>query len=133
MNLPQFDSIRVRDLVLSRLPGWDGARFDAALTSYRQFLELCRRNPGARVMCPDEADEVWHAHMLDSSNYRRDCNRIFGSYLDHDPCIGMRDYAGSKATAELFEQTFEMPVKGEWLRLMTCAKPGGGCGSSPVN
>ena len=30
-------------------------------------------------------DDMWHAHILDSELYHRHCEKIFGSYLHHNP------------------------------------------------
>src|SRR5260370_1007803 len=33
----------------------------------------------------DDVDQVWHAHILHTIQYRSDRDRIFGEYLDHRP------------------------------------------------
>lgn len=129
MQLAQFDSTRVQELMLSRNADWNHERFAAALQEYRRFLTLCRDHPTAKIMAPADVDEVWHAHMLDSVHYHRDCQQIFGGYLHHDPCIGERDVTNTQATLELYEQVFGEPPSLEWTKMLTCANPGGGCGS----
>jgi hypothetical protein len=119
----------LKAIILTRLAGWDEARFEAALREYRRFLELCRRFPDLKIMAPAEVDELWHAHMLDSVHYVRDCDRIFGRYLHHDPCIGESDATQARRTLGLYSATFGETPSPDWLGMMTCARPGGGCGS----
>jgi hypothetical protein len=79
-------------------------------------------------MAPPEVDEVWHAHLLDSLPYSEDCRRIFGAYLHHDPCLGAPDRAAQEDTLSLYAVTFGDKPGPIWSEMMTCAKPGGGCG-----
>ena len=124
-----FNSSRVRSLVTARLPGWDEERFGRALVEYQRFLTLCKENPGSKVMAPADVDELWHMHMLDSVHYTNDCKRIFGEYLHHDPCIGEPDIQNTRATLDLYEELFGERPGAEWKKMLTCANPGGGCGS----
>ena len=46
-------------------------------------LKMVYRN---RMICPTEViDEYWHAHILDTRAYERDCRFLFGEYLHHFP------------------------------------------------
>ena len=90
---------------------------------YRRFLALkmIYRN---RMICPTEPiGEFWHAHILDTRAYERDCRFLFGEYLHHFPYLGMRgpddmaDY--EKAFAEsgaLFIEHFGMDPYGAKAR-----------------
>lgn len=124
-----FDTSRIQALVLGRKPEWNLERFSLALTEYLRFLTLCKAHPEAKVMAPADVDELWHAHMLDSAHYTADCQRIFGGYLHHDPCIGELDLYNTQGTLELYKAQFgEMPGD-SWKEMLTCAGPGKGCGS----
>ena len=75
---------------------------DEAEGLYRRFLALNVRYPG-RVICPTgPIDAFWHAHIVDTEAYERDCAQLFGRKLHHYPYFGMR---GPEDRAEL-EQTF---------------------------
>lgn len=69
---------------------------------YRMFLALKLRFPD-RTLCPTgPIDEFWHAHILDTRAYARDCEALFGAFLHHFPYFGMR---GPEDRADL-EQAF---------------------------
>jgi hypothetical protein len=52
---------------------------------YRTFLTLYQQNPGKSVSPTPAADAFWHAHILDTLKYHRDCLALFGSFLHHVP------------------------------------------------
>ncbi len=76
-----IDLTRVRARLLRS--GWDAARYAAAEASYLAFLG----DAGAGdVLTPTpDVDEVWHAHLLHTKDYLRDCMRVFGRFLHHEP------------------------------------------------
>jgi len=92
---------------------------DAAL-AYRRFLTLHLAHP-ERTLVPNVLiDLVWHHHILDTHKYVADCERIFGTYLHHDPYFGLgsdESFAANQAawaeTRELWEQEFGEPMTGE--------------------
>ncbi|MBO0879675.1 MAG: hypothetical protein J2P17_04760 [Mycobacterium sp.] len=63
---------------------------DNAVSLYRKFLILLLLHPSECIPPSLLIDEVWHAHILDTSKYRVDCDDIFGYYLDHFPYLGQR-------------------------------------------
>ena len=85
-------------------------------------------HPEQKIAAPADIDTVWHAHMLDSVNYTQDCATYFGYYLHHDPCIGESDLERTGSTLTAYKTVFGEPSS-SWKDLMTCANPGGGCGS----
>ena len=79
---------------------------DEAESLYRRFLALNMRYPDI-VLCPTgPIDRFWHAHILDTRAYERDCVQLFGRILHHFPYFGMR---GPEDRAEL-ERAFEQSV-----------------------
>lgn len=128
--LPVLDLGRVRKLVERAKPDWDEDRLSAAQVEYLRFLQLCKMYPDRKIAAPEDVDQFWHAHMLDSKSYVRDCDGYFGYYLHHDPCIGSADMANdAQATLRLYREVFQTPPPELWSGLMTCAGPGKGCGS----
>ena len=59
-----------------------------AIHQYRRFLSLKIRYPGVNLVPTDDIDLIWHAHILDTGNYASDCQRLFGSFLHHEPYFG---------------------------------------------
>jgi hypothetical protein len=63
---------------------------------YRRFLALNIVYPDRKICPTGPIDEFWHAHILDTLAYERDCAHLFGHYFHHFPYFGMRgpeDYA----------------------------------------
>ncbi len=57
-------------------------------TAYRIFLCCCvlGHRHELKLCGPGEViDELWHSHILHSEQYQFHCNKIFGSYLHHNP------------------------------------------------
>ena len=78
---------------------------------YRCFLALVIRYPD-RTICPTgPIDTFWHAHILDTQAYERDCHALFGHFLHHFPYFGMR---GSDDRADLeraFQETVDLFIR----------------------
>lgn len=70
-----------------------------AIAEYRRMLKLVQRYPSSPVVPSKLVDLVWHEHILDTMQYRRDTLRMFGQYIHHNPSFG-----GDDEKAELVEQ-----------------------------
>jgi hypothetical protein len=102
--------------------GCDTDQLDLMEQEYRRFLAMHLAHPDAEIVPCKLVDEIWHQHILDTIAYRRDCETIFGEFLDHFPYFGMRGdddaqalvdaYAG---TVELYERDFGTPPTGTWI------------------
>ncbi len=91
--------------------GWTEERTNQAVELYRRYLALLVLDPGQRLAPPSEdADEVWHAHILDTRAYHRDCESLFGVYLHHVPSYGTPEekvqMAACRERTELVFQTY---------------------------
>lgn len=62
---------------------WNEQRINTAILEYKKFLE--RAHKDSSISPSFDVDEVWHAHILHTKQYRDDCQRIFGYFLDHTP------------------------------------------------
>lgn len=69
---------------------------------YRRFLALNLRYPDRKICPTGPIDLFWHAHILDTQAYERDCQALFGRFLHHFPYFGLR---GAEDRADL-ERTF---------------------------
>lgn len=121
--------------------GWTPEQVEAATLWYKRFLKLCAKYPGAPHVPNGPIDEMWHAHILDTAAYRRDCERIFGGPLDHYPYFGLKDEAIARDSAfdltnELYKLEFGMDclsmarlfAEEAAERGMGCNDAGGGTG-----
>ena len=61
--------------------GWSASAAEQHRRAYIAFLSDtdARRRPDAAV------DAIWHAHILWTRRYRRDCEALVGHFVDHEP------------------------------------------------
>jgi hypothetical protein len=98
--------------------GWDPAHSREAERKYRRFLALHVMFPGECLVPFDRAtDEFWHAHIVDTRAYERDCTYLFGELLHHNPYFGMASpseeedlHAAFQQTSLLYELAFREPL-----------------------
>lgn len=108
--------------------GWKLKHALKASEQYRHYLWLCRKYSDQQLPPSDDIDEFWHNHVLDTINYRQDCQHIFGKYLDHYPYFGIDDQSDASDlnqafvdTRRLYQQEFGSPltlVRGHWSVLL---------------
>ncbi|REF26092.1 uncharacterized protein DUF1399 [Xenorhabdus cabanillasii] len=61
----------------------EGAR--DAVEQYKKFMFIVYKyeNGDAYIAPSIEVDEIWHHHILDTKNYKKDCENIFGYFVHH--------------------------------------------------
>ena len=77
------DGTRLQDHV-AQTTALTGARAEAAMLGYRQFLWLCAQGEGVQVPSP-AIDAVWHLHLLDTRAYADFCDQVIGRMIHHSP------------------------------------------------
>ncbi len=92
---------------LNEEKGWAPEFCDEVEDLYRKFLALAARYRDEKVCPTGPIDTFWHAHILDTRAYARDCDEVFGEFLHHFPYFGMR---GPEDEAAL-ERTFRASVE----------------------
>lgn len=86
---------------------WSPEKIEFCVREYRRWLFLCRKYEG-QVLSPTFAmDEYWHAHILDTKAYMRDCARIFGRFMHHNPYLGMAGPEDQQRLAQAGDRTHE--------------------------
>lgn len=75
---------------------------------YRMFLALNARYPDRKICPTGPIDAFWHAHILDTRAYIRDCDVVFGGYLHHFPYFGMRGPDDRAALENTFRESVEL-------------------------
>jgi hypothetical protein len=68
-----------------RAEGWLPYKAQRAIMQYKNFLFLHKKYPQQILVPSVDIDDVWHNHILFSKRYVADCNKLFGSYLHHNP------------------------------------------------
>lgn len=119
--------------------GWSLDLTTMAIAEYRRFLVLgAVKSQREWHLVPTQViDEVWHAHILHTRQYVRDCEAIFGHYFHHSPSSAtgnspekhqMREW--HKRTISLYQTVFgsEPPVT-VWPMVSNdnCSKCDGDC------
>lgn len=111
--------------------GWSAEHCDAVCQEYLRFLALVRTHPEHIVVPSAEIDKVWHAHILDTQSYGRDCERVLGFFLHHYPYLGLRGAADVSAlhdaaaqTLALYREAFGEPPADIWASHLGAAKGG---------
>jgi hypothetical protein len=83
---------------------------DEAMVEYLAFMTLMQLYDGVRLTPSQLVDEVWHAHILFTSNYRDWCQTHFGYFVDHAPTAPTvsrdRDLRCYATTLWLYQRVF---------------------------
>jgi hypothetical protein len=90
---------------------WTPEFCDEVEALYRRFLALNARFPDRKICPTGPIDEFWHAHILDTRAYMRDCEEIFGHYLHHFPYFGMRGPEDHAALEKAFRESVELFIR----------------------
>lgn len=89
--------------------GWSKSHALEVCTMYRRFLILHKKYGHEHTLPPSEdIDEFWHMHILDTKQYKVDCERIFGYYLEHYPYLGIDEKTNFKDLERAFNKTQEL-------------------------
>lgn len=89
--------------------GWSLKHAREVCEMYRRFLFLIKKYGHLHTLPPSEdIDEFWHMHILDTKRYRKDCEIIFGYYLDHYPYLGIDNNSTFKELEQAFAKTQEL-------------------------
>lgn len=86
-------------------PGWTLSKCDSVELLYKNFLFLCFKYPASKLVPTSDIDEFWHAHILDTRKYVKDCQETFGDYLHHFPYLGLRGVDDEKALSKAANDT----------------------------
>jgi len=97
--------LRVMDPELGE--GWAREYAESIEHAYRNYLTMLVKHPGDAedIVVSKEVDEFWHTHILHTMKYTEDCERVFGTYLHHNPHIGERTPVDIERKAVLAEKT----------------------------
>lgn len=83
-KISQHDMTQVRERILK-----DGvipeSLVDEAIEEYRKWLYIAAASVGGHAMFSKYVDEVWHTHILFTSDYMALTTDICGQYLHHNP------------------------------------------------
>ncbi|MBV0934887.1 glycine-rich domain-containing protein [Marinobacterium weihaiense] len=90
--------------------GWTAEFCQEIEGLYRKFLALNMRYPDKKICPTGPIDEYWHAHILDTHAYAKDCDALFGKFLHHFPYFGMRGPQDRANLEAAFEESLDLFV-----------------------
>ena len=68
---------------------WSDRQTAEAHENYIKHWFLAAKYPSAPLAAISKAaDDLWHQHIIDTKKYFLDCQRIFGTYMHHQPIYG---------------------------------------------
>jgi hypothetical protein len=84
---------------------------DQAIEEFRKYLKLVALGHRSIGMNSREVDEVWHTFILFTRDYMSFCDRVYGSYLHHQPSIPSQPLGSEPAQLfiEAYRQEFGEP------------------------
>ena len=93
--------------------GWTDEYADSVEAAYKTYLKMLAKHQehAEEIMLAKDVDEFWHTHILQTMKYMDDCQRVFGTYLHHDPHVGARteaDHAKRATKAERTRRLYEL-------------------------
>ncbi len=102
-----LEPIRLRVMDPELGEGWTREYAESVERAYRNYLTVLVKHPGdvEDIVVSKEVDEFWHTHILHTVKYTEDCERVFGTYLHHNPNVGGRGPAEIARKAALVEKT----------------------------
>lgn len=84
------------------------ASTEKADQQYRRFLALQFAYEEMYLVPTKLIDNFWHAHILDTRAYQRDCEYMFGYFLHHNPYRGTGGSSDASQLASAFANTLEL-------------------------
>jgi len=78
------DLALVKYRLISKLK-WQDLEADMVLVEYVRFLRMVASGRQSSLVPSLKVDEVWHAHILHTAMYAKDCQRIAGRFIHHHP------------------------------------------------
>jgi hypothetical protein len=102
-----LDPIRFRVMDKESGEGWTRDYAETIEQAYRAYLTMLVKHPedAEDIVVSKDVDEFWHAHILHTMKYTEDCEKVFGSYLHHNPHVGERTQADIERKASQAEKT----------------------------
>jgi hypothetical protein len=103
-----LDLSQIRRKLAAHSAAYSPRQLDTMEGEYQKFLALHRANPDAKIVPCETVDTIWHQHILDTIAYRRDCERIFGRFIDHYPYFGTRGPDDAKSLIDCYDETLRL-------------------------
>jgi hypothetical protein len=102
-----LESVKVRMMDPELGEGWTREYAEGIEQGYRNYLTMLAKyqDHAEDILLSKDVDEFWHTHILQTMKYSEDCERVFGTYLHHNPHVGERKPEDLQKRVELAEKT----------------------------
>jgi len=102
-----LESVKIRMMDPELGEGWTREYAEGIEQGYRNYLTMLAKyqDHAEDILLSKDVDEFWHTHILQTIKYSDDCERVFGTYLHHNPHIGERKPEDLQKRAALAEET----------------------------
>ena len=117
-----LESVKLRVMDPELGEGWSREYADSIEAAYKNYLTMLAKyqDDAEDIMLSKDVDEFWHTHILQTMKYADDCQKVFGTFLHHNPYIGERtpELLEKRATAaektrRLYQQEFGSVLSAE--------------------
>eukprot|EP00929_Paragymnodinium_shiwhaense_P074055 TRINITY_DN37873_c0_g1_i1.p1 TRINITY_DN37873_c0_g1~~TRINITY_DN37873_c0_g1_i1.p1 ORF type:complete len:276 (+),score=51.89 TRINITY_DN37873_c0_g1_i1:85-912(+) len=86
---------------------WSKERADVAIVEYLRFMQLLAEAPRMELVASSDVDLVWHEHILDTINYAKDSEKLWGRFLHHRRARTSEEVAAIPAGYEYTKQVYQ--------------------------
>lgn len=99
--------------------GFDKDYVENLEIEYKRYLAIKALNPNEYFPISNSVDELWHAHILFTEDYRKMSNELIGNYFNHyptitdDEAIELEPYYFNDTLVK-YEQLFGKPSEEFW-------------------
>jgi hypothetical protein len=102
-----LESVKLRLMDPELGKNWSRAYAESIEAAYKRYLAMLVKYQDAAedIMLSKDVDEFWHTHILQTIKYAEDCERVFGTFLHHNPHIGERTAADLEKRSVMAEKT----------------------------
>lgn len=85
---------------------------DRSVLEYRRYIGLKALGYDNMEMVDDNADEIWHAHIIFTYEYMEFCNSVCGRFIHHGPFSNRKPVGNVRRNFYLAYETLYGPYVG---------------------
>lgn len=114
-----WDLTRPKQFLVVR-QGFDPGHVEEMEQEYKRYMALVVTRPDQKFPISNAVDELWHAHLLFTDDYRKMSDQFRGSYIDHVPTLSEEERAALEpdyfdGTLQAYCEVFgEKPPENFW-------------------
>lgn len=118
-KLDNYDYTSLKNRLMSK-EFFPEDKADYLLAAYQRFFSL-RFVADSPISPTREIDNIWHLHILDTKEYEKFCNEVFGKFVHHIP----REVAATKPVPKDRTHELALELYGDKLTPADCCNDGG--------